>query len=175
MRVRDDDKRSGKASADSHKTGTENKELPRPASARSEGAGDLLSALRSGMRRIPTYAVGRAQERRRYIRVRLKIPLRVQRVAGQREIEERSLHTQDISSIGVYFLSPRLIEPGTPIELELLVVDHPFTHGTVRMRTEAHVVRADNTEQPGWHGLAAAFDDIRFLRDEDLPPRFQNP
>ena len=49
------------------------------------------------------------------------------------DMEERPLRTRDISSIGVYFFSPRLIEPGTPVELELLVVDQPFGRGSVRM------------------------------------------
>ena len=99
----------------------------------------------------------------------MAIPLRVQRVAGQRDMGTNApLRTRDISSSGVYFLSPSHIDPGTPIELELLVVDHPFGRGSVRMRTEAHVVRADNTEKPGWHGLAAAFDDIQLFRDETV-------
>ena len=126
--------------------------------------------------RRPSGAAGvatRAEERRAYVRVRLSLPLRVQRVAGQRNANTRALQTLDISSSGVYFLSPDRIEPGTPIELELVVVDRPLGPGSVRMRTEAHVVRADDAAKPGWHGVAAAFDDIRFLRDEPLPPRFR--
>ena len=121
---------------------------------------------------VPADTIGRAEERRAYVRVRLALSMRVERVAGQRDTNTRILRTEDISSSGVYFLSPHSIEPGTPIELELLVVDRPLGPGSVRMRAEAHVVRAAGAAQPGWHGVAAAFDDIRFFRDEQLPPQF---
>jgi hypothetical protein len=41
------------------------------------------------------------------------------------------------------------------------------------MLTEAHVVRVDSALRPGWHLLAATFDDITFQREEPLPSRFQ--
>jgi hypothetical protein len=123
-----------------------------------------------GIRRVPTHAVGRASERRAYVRARLALPLRVQRVAGQRDVKPIPLRTQDISSSGLYFLSPQRIEIGTPIEVEVLLVDRPG-RGTVRMCTAAHIVRADNGQTPGWHGLAAIFDDISFRRDERVPER----
>jgi hypothetical protein len=31
------------------------------------------------------------------------------------------------------------------------------------------VVRVEGSKTPGWHGLAAAFDDITFVRDEPFP------
>jgi hypothetical protein len=34
------------------------------------------------------------------------------------------------------------------------------------------VVRADDASEPGWHAMAARFDDIAFQRDEELPARF---
>jgi c-di-GMP-binding flagellar brake protein YcgR len=116
--------------------------------------------------RTPTDPAGRAQERRGYVRVRLSLPLQIRRVAGQRREHASALQTSDISSSGVYFLSPDLIEPGTPIELEIVVGDRPFGRGIVRMRTEARVVRVSEAPKAGWYGLAAAFDDISFLRDE---------
>lgn len=145
----------------------------RPASRCLDAASTVTHTSGSGIKRVPTYAVGRAQDRRAYVRVRLSLPLRVQRVAGQKDANAHTLRTKDISSSGVYFLSPRWIEPGTPIDLELLVVDRPFGHGSVRMRTLAHVVRADDAAKPGWHGLAVAFDDISFLRDESMPQRLR--
>lgn len=118
---------------------------------------------------VPERPIRRGQERRAYMRVRLALPLRVKRVAGQRAANTRALRTEDISSSGVFFLSPRKIEPGTPIELELLVVDRPLRPGSVRMRAEAHVIRTASATRAGWHGVAAAFDDIRFFRDEQAP------
>jgi hypothetical protein len=122
-----------------------------------------------GIARVPTHTVGRARERRSYVRANLTLPLCVRSVAGQPAAGMAALRTQDISSSGIFFLSPRRIEPGTPIEMEVVLVDKPAGPGTVRMCTQACVVRAEETASPGWHGLAAAFDDITFIRDEPFP------
>jgi c-di-GMP-binding flagellar brake protein YcgR len=118
---------------------------------------------------VPTHTVGRASERRLYVRASLTLPLSVRSVAGRAETGLPVLRTQDISSSGIFFLCPRRIEPGTPIEMEVTLVDKPLGQGTVRMRTQACVVRSENTPTPGWHGVAAAFDDITFIRDEPFP------
>jgi hypothetical protein len=122
---------------------------------------------------VPTHVVGVPDERRAYPRAALSLPLRLKRVAGQREPVPISLVTRNISSSGVYFLCPRPIDPGTPIELEVGLVERPLGRGSVRMSTAAHVVRIEPTQTPGWHGLAATFDDITFQRDEPIPPRFR--
>ena len=91
--------------------------------------------------RVPTQAVGRAQERRAYPRARLSLSLSVRRIAGQPG-EHDHLRTEDISSNGVFFLYPQHIEPGTPIELEVLLVDSSLwtgigahaDHGSCRTR-----------------------------------------
>jgi hypothetical protein len=98
--------------------------------------------------------------------------LRVNRIAGQRELKHQSMRTSNISSSGVLFLCPERIEPGTPVELEVCLVDRPFGRGSVKMKTEAHVVRAEPALRHGWHALAVTFDDITFLREEPLPSRF---
>jgi len=126
-----------------------------------------------GIARVPTHAVRPPEERRSYARAKLSLPLRVNRIAGQREQMGETLRTTNISSSGVLFLCPQRIEPGTPIEIEVCLVDRPFGRGTVRMRTEAHIVRAEPASRPGWHSLAATFDDITFQREEPLPSRFQ--
>jgi len=126
-----------------------------------------------GMARIPTHAVRQPDERRAYARATLSLPLRVKRIAGQREQKGDFLRTANISSSGVLFLFPQLIEPGSPIEIEVCLVDRPFGRGTVRMKTEAHIVRTEVASRPGWHTLAATFDDITFQREEPLPSRFQ--
>ncbi len=128
-----------------------------------------------GFARVPTHVVGVADERRLYPRAALSLPLRLLRVAGQRESVPISLVTRNISSSGVYFLCPRRVEPGTPIELEVGLVDRPLGRGSVRMITAAHVLRAEPTDTPGWHGLAVTFDDITFARDEPIPPRYEDP
>jgi hypothetical protein len=128
-----------------------------------------------GIARVPTHAVRPVEERRAYTRAKLSLPLRLKRIAGQRGHGDHALRTTNISSSGVLFLCPRRIEPGTPIEIEVCLVDRPSGRGTVLMKTEAHIVRAEPASLPGWHALAATFDDITFQRDEPLPPRFQRP
>jgi len=126
-----------------------------------------------GIARVPTHAVRPPEERRAYARAKLSLPMRVKRIAGRREHSTEQLRTSNISSSGVLFLCPHRIEPGTPIQIEVCLVDRPFGRGTVRMKTEAHIVRAEPASRPGWHSLAATFDDITFQREESLPSRFQ--
>ena len=126
-----------------------------------------------GISRVPTHAVRPVEERRAYTRAKLSLPLRLKRIAGQREQKPQALRTTNISSSGVLFLYPQRIEPGTPIEIEVCLVDRPLGRGTVRMMTEAHIVRAEPSSKIGWHALAACFDEITFERDEALPPRFE--
>lgn len=123
--------------------------------------------------RVPTHVVAVAQERRGYPRAVLSLPLRLTRVAGRREPGEAALTTVNISSSGVYFLSPQAIEPGTPVEIEVRLVEKRRGRGSVRMSTLAHVVRIDPVDKPGLYGLAVAFDDITFHRDEAIPLRYQ--
>jgi hypothetical protein len=126
-----------------------------------------------GIARVPTHAVRPPAERRGYARAKLSLPVRIKRVAGQSERTAEPLRTANISSSGVLFLSPNRIEPGTPIAIEVCLVDRPFGRGTVKMVSEAHIVRAEPAARPGWHFLAATFDDITFQREEQLPSRFQ--
>jgi hypothetical protein len=126
-----------------------------------------------GIARVPTHAVRPAEERRTYARAKLSLPLRVNRVAGQKERISQLLRTSNISSSGVLFLCPQRIEPGTPIEIEVCLVDRPYGRGTVRMKTEAHVVRVDPSPRAGWHHLAVMFDEITFQREEAMPSRFE--
>jgi hypothetical protein len=126
-----------------------------------------------GIARVPTHAVRPPEERRAYARAKLSLPLRVNRIAGQKERSGELLRTANISSSGVLFLCPQRIEPGTPIQIEVCLVDRPFGRGTVKMKTEAHIVRAEAAARPGWHSLAATFDDITFQREEPMPSRFE--
>ena len=122
--------------------------------------------------RVPTHSFGMALERRFHPRAALRLPLRLTEVNHVAEPVPVTLLTKNISSSGVYFIAPKRIEPGTAIELEVGLVERPLGRGGVRMRTVAHVVRIDDAPEPGWHGMAARFDDIAFQRDEELPARF---
>ena len=133
----------------------------------------ITRAKPKGIARVPTHALRPVEERRIYARAKLSLPLRLKRIAGQKEQNNRSLRTTNISSSGVLFLYPQRIEPGTPIEIEVCLVDQPFGRVSVRMMTEAHVVRVEPAPRAGWHALAASFDEITFQRDEPLPSRFE--
>jgi hypothetical protein len=118
--------------------------------------------------RVPTHAVGVASDRRADPRASLALPLRLIRVGGTPEPLPVTLVTRNISSSGIYFLAPRKIETGTAIELEVALIERPLGCGSVQMMTAAHIVRADETSTPGWHGYAASFDDFALRRDDVL-------
>lgn len=122
--------------------------------------------------RVPTHAIGVAEERRRNPRASLALPLRLTRIGSTPEPYPVTLVTRNISSSGVYFLAPRDITPGTAIELEVALVERPAGFGSVQMCTAAHIVRAEECELAGWRGYAASFDDFALRRDDVIPMRF---
>ena len=122
--------------------------------------------------RVPTHAIGVVRERRRSPRAHLSLPLRLTRVGEKLEPIPVTLVTRNISSSGIYFLAPRDFEPGTAIELEVALVERPMGMGTVQMCTAAHIVRAEDSDTPGWRGYAASFDDFALRRDDILPKRY---
>lgn len=123
--------------------------------------------------RVPTHAVGVAEDRRRNPRASLALPLRLTRIGNQAEPVPVALVTRNISSSGVYFYAPRDIEPGTPIELEVGLIERPQGFGRVQLCTSAHIVRAEEADTPGWQGYAASFDDLEIERDDVLPLRYR--
>jgi hypothetical protein len=125
--------------------------------------------------RVPTHAVGVYPEHREYPRATLKLPLRLRGVGGVPEDFPITLVTRDISSTGVFFLCPKELTAGTPIELEIVLVSKPMGLGNVVMVTMAHVCRAEKAAMPGWFGVAASFDDVQFDRDDCIPSRFLKP
>jgi hypothetical protein len=122
--------------------------------------------------RVPTHAIGVAQERRSYPRASLSLPMRLTRIGNLAEPIPVTLVTRNISSSGIYFLAPREIEPGTAIELEVALVERPLGQGRVQMCTAAHIVRGEETDVPGWRGYAATFDDFALQRDDVIPLRY---
>lgn len=135
----------------------------------------VSNGLKPGPRRfarVPTHAVGVAEERRSNPRAKLALPLRLTRVGDMIEPVPVTLVTRNISSSGIYFLAPREIPAGTAIELEVALVERPCGMGRVQMCTAAHIVRAEEVDVPGWHGYAASFDDFALRRDDVLPQRY---
>jgi hypothetical protein len=125
--------------------------------------------------RVPTHAVGVHPEHREYPRATLRLPLRLRSVDSVQEEFPITLVTRDISSTGVYFLCPKQVALGTRIELEIILVSRPMGRGNVVVATMARVQRLEPAAMPGWYGVAAAFDDVAFDRDDRLPSRFLNP
>jgi hypothetical protein len=122
--------------------------------------------------RVPTHAIGVAREKRRYPRAKLSLPLRLIRVGEVAEAFPVTLVTRNISSSGIYFLAPRRLEVGMSVELEVALVDRPVGQGKVQMLTAAHIVRAEESDAPGWLGYAATFDDFALQRDDLIPLRY---
>src|SRR6266849_1747183 len=81
--------------------------------------------------RVPTHAVGAHPEQREYPRATLKLPLRLRGVDGVPEADPITLVTRDISSTGVFFLSPKELAAGTSVELEVVLVSKPLGLGNV--------------------------------------------
>jgi hypothetical protein len=124
------------------------------------------------MARVPTHAIPVPHERRTYPRARLRLPLKIVRIAGRRESEPQVLYTTNISSSGLYVRCPFELDPGTPVDLEVELVRRMAGRGIVHMLTQARVVRFDQDPKNAWHSVAFVFDDISFQRDDILPPRF---
>jgi c-di-GMP-binding flagellar brake protein YcgR len=125
--------------------------------------------------RVPTHAVGVNHEQREYPRASLKLPLRLRSVGALKEDFPVTLVTRDISSTGVFFLCPKEIAVGAQVELEIVLVSRPMGHGSVVIVSTARVQRIEPAAMPGWYGVAAAFDDVHFDRDDGLPSRFLRP
>ena len=125
--------------------------------------------------RVPTYAVGVLPEHREYPRATLKLPLRLRSVSGVAEEFPVTLVTRDLSSTGVYFLSPKLLPMGATVELEIVLVSRPMGCGNVVIATVAQVRRVEPAAMPNWFGIAASFDDLQFGRDDGVPTRFDFP
>jgi PilZ domain len=122
--------------------------------------------------RVPTHAVGVHPEQREYPRATLKLPLKLRSVNHVAEEVPLTLVTRDVSSTGVYFLSPKPLPAGAALELEIVLVSRPLGHGNVVLATHAHVQRVDPAAMPGWYGIAASYDDVQFDRDDRIPSRF---
>jgi hypothetical protein len=114
-------------------------------------------------------------EQRAYPRATLKLPLKLRRVNDVREEFGITLVTRDISSTGVYFLSPRQIAVGAAIELEIVLVSRPMGRGNVVMVSTARVLRSEPAATPGWYGVAASYDEMEFDRDDRVPSQFLKP
>ena len=121
--------------------------------------------LRSGAKISPMQTM--ADDRRIYPRLPLNLTVRLKRVGGRPEAQLSDLRGLDISCSGVRFASSRRIEPGTAVDLEI-VLGEKRGGADIKMHTAAHVVRVEDVGQPGYLSVAAVFDDITFCREPRL-------
>jgi hypothetical protein len=122
-----------------------------------------------GFVRVPTHVVGVYIEQRESPRASLRLPLKLRSVNGVMEEFPVTLVTRDISSSGVFFLCPKPLTTGAQIELDIVLVSRPLGFGNVVVSSRARVCRTETANMPGWHGIAAKFDDFGFDRDDRIP------
>src|SRR5260370_6403340 len=125
--------------------------------------------------RVPTHAVGVHPEQREYPRASLNLPMRLRSAGGVSEEFPITLVTRNISSTGVYFLCPRQLTVRASIVLVIVLVSKALGLGNVVAFTLASLCRTEPAAMPGWHGIAAAFDDVQFDRYDPMPSRYLKP
>jgi hypothetical protein len=104
-------------------------------------------------------------ERRAAQRFRIKLPLMVRWTSGS-GIGEAATESQDVSSRGIYFSLPKVVQDGSPVEI-VLTLPHEITMaGPVRVRCLGRIQRHE-PEQPGYAGLVAEIERYEFLRSDE--------
>ena len=98
-------------------------------------------------------------ERRRHPRFTAWLPLRLKTVGGIVEPHPAPLVTQNLSKTGLCFPSPRRIEPGQSIEVEVTFLGAGLDGNNIFISGTGHIVRAESAKTPGWYKLAATFDE----------------
>src|SRR6202158_2791566 len=96
-------------------------------------------------------------ERRRYPRFITWLPIRLTTVAGKIEPAAVTLVTQNISKAGLCFPTPRRIEPGQAIEVEVALAGLGPDGKDIQISGAGYVVRTEPGNKPGWNKLAAEF------------------
>jgi hypothetical protein len=82
-------------------------------------------------------------------------------VGGVVEPHPAPLVTQNLSKTGLCFPSPRRIEPGLSIEVEVTFVGAELGGNNICVSSTGYIVRAESSKTPGWYKLAATFDESR--------------
>lgn len=106
-----------------------------------------------------------ADDRRTHARLPIHSSVRVKRVSGRPEPAIHEFEGMDVSCSGIRFRADREFQPGTPMDLEVVLLDRRKDGQNVKMFTSAHVVRSEASAEGGWHAIAVAFDDIAISRE----------
>lgn len=108
-----------------------------------------------------------AQERRAYLRLRLRLPAQLTRAAAQ----PKTLHvvTENICAGGFYCTSPERLEQGEQVDCLIEVAAQILARPALRLSLLAGVVRVEKLEeQPGMFGIALRVHDYRVARQETV-------
>ena len=104
-------------------------------------------------------------ERRTAQRFRIKLPMTVRWTNGA-AVGEATTESKDVSSRGVYFMLPKDVKQGSPVEI-VLTLPHEITlAGPVRVRCLGRIQRSDEAEEGGT-GVVAEIERYEFLRGDE--------
>jgi hypothetical protein len=104
-------------------------------------------------------------ERRRSPRTPVSIPMNLKFSNGHAGPIDSKVLTADISRGGVRFFASWTAEPGTPIEIEMPLLDSRLGRSTPARFAKARILRVQPATSDGWFGVAAVFE------ESDTPPR----
>jgi hypothetical protein len=113
------------------------------------------------------------QERRALRRFIMRLPLTV-RWADENVVGEVTTESREVSSRGLYFNLPKGLNPGSLLEI-VMVLPHELTQaGPVCVRCQGRVLRT-SVEEPGKVAVAAAMEGYEFMRNSEsaeweMPP-----
>lgn len=105
-----------------------------------------------------------AREKRRFHRYMVKFPCAVKPLRARQESAQADLvvHTQDISSGGLFFVASAPWEVGTPIECVIQLTSKAFGGRSVGVRCRGRIARLVPNEQGGV-GIGATIDRFEFV------------
>jgi hypothetical protein len=107
-----------------------------------------------------------AAERRMNQRFRIRLPMTVRWTSGS-AVGEAKTESTNVSSRGVYFVLPKGVKEGSPVEI-LLTLPHEITlAGPVRVRCLGRVARS-TSDEPGRVGIVAEIERYEFLRSDEF-------
>jgi hypothetical protein len=106
-----------------------------------------------------------AAERRMNQRFKIRLPMTVRWTSGS-AVGEAKTESTNVSSRGVFFVLPKGVKPGSPVEI-LLTLPHEITlAGPVRVRCLGRVARSTD-DQTGRVGIVAEIERYEFLRSDE--------
>jgi len=107
-----------------------------------------------------------SEERRLNQRFKIRLPMTVRWTCGS-AVGEAKTESTNVSSRGVYFVLPKEVKSGSPVEI-LLTLPHEITlAGPVRVRCLGRVARNDGTDV-GRVGIVAEIERYEFLRGDEF-------